>query len=231
MKKILLLALMLSACTSVYAASFDVNIKYGSKGDAVIEMQEFLISENYMSGQATGNFFNITLKAVKAFQLKSGLTPSGFWGPLTRQKATEIIKLDDVEEARGTQPIIQTPVQQVQVINQPVVQQVQIVNPVQPIQPIVVVPVQDVYTLTVTPVTFDNYQRYSPVAKKNNSDINITTCWEIDPIHGKRDATNVINYTSSTVLVPVKVFGYFQRINPSWKIACELEDGKVVSTQ
>ena len=81
-------------------ASFDTNLRYGSTGVAVSELQEFLIDQGVLKGQSTGNFYTLTLKAVKAFQKIQGINPqSGYFGPVTRKAANEILtgQLSDSE--------------------------------------------------------------------------------------------------------------------------------------
>lgn len=83
MKKLIVLALLLSPFTAF--ADFQSNLHYGSTGTDVVALQEFLANQGVFSGQATGNFYSITLAAVKLFQQKEGITPvSGYVGPVTR---------------------------------------------------------------------------------------------------------------------------------------------------
>lgn len=88
-------------------ASFDTNLRYGARGEAVSEVQDFLIDQGFMTGTPTGNFYALTLKAVKAFQSKNKITPiSGYWGPLTRSTATSLLDLtesDTESKAEQTQ--------------------------------------------------------------------------------------------------------------------------------
>lgn len=76
---------------SIAFASFDADLHYGSTGPAVAALQEFLIDQGMLKGQATGNFFSLTLKAVKAFQKAEGISQaSGYFGPTTRNVANDI---------------------------------------------------------------------------------------------------------------------------------------------
>ncbi len=108
MKKSIFLGLFLVLCVPVISfAAFDSNLKYGSSGSAVKEMQEFLVDQGVCSITPSGNFFALTLKCVKAFQEKEGVFPaSGYWGPITRAKATEKLDLtaseDDEKVQTGT---------------------------------------------------------------------------------------------------------------------------------
>lgn len=85
-------------------ASIDTNLKYGMKGSAVQELQEFLVNKGYLQGIATGNFYSLTLKAVKSFQSDNGIPNTGYVGALTR---AEINKELDAEVASSTQAEIQ----------------------------------------------------------------------------------------------------------------------------
>lgn len=90
MKKLLLVLLFVPFITQ---ASFDVNIKYGTKGsDNVREIQEFLTGEGVYSGPITGNFYALTLKGIKTFQAREGIKADGYWGPATRSRANELLK-------------------------------------------------------------------------------------------------------------------------------------------
>lgn len=76
-------------------AALDANLKYGMKGDSVTELQEFLTDQGVYSGPVTGNFYSLTLAAVKAFQAKQNVSPiSGYWGPLSRAKAQSLLDLN-----------------------------------------------------------------------------------------------------------------------------------------
>ena len=69
---------------SLSFASIDSNLRYGSRGQKVTELQEFLIDKGFLQGTATGNFYSLTLKAVKAFQSANNISPTGYVGLLTR---------------------------------------------------------------------------------------------------------------------------------------------------
>lgn len=91
-------------------AAFDVNLRYGSSGAEVIELQEFLTAEGVYTGPITGNFFSLTLAGVKAFQTREGVIPvSGFFGPLTRSAANTLLSEElaaSDEEASTTPKVI-----------------------------------------------------------------------------------------------------------------------------
>lgn len=71
---------------SISLASIDTNLKYGSHGVAVTELQDFLIEKGFLAGRASGNFFSLTRKAVVAYQSSVGLPATGYVGPMTRTK-------------------------------------------------------------------------------------------------------------------------------------------------
>lgn len=68
------------------AASFDTNLQYGLTNNTnVVALQEFLADQKVYTGPITGNFYSLTLAAVKQFQITKGITPvSGYVGPITR---------------------------------------------------------------------------------------------------------------------------------------------------
>ncbi len=82
------IALLIAAFTipSISFASIDANLRYGSHGIEVTELQEFLINRGFLTGQTSGNFFSLTRKAVIAYQVSVGLPATGFVGPMTRVK-------------------------------------------------------------------------------------------------------------------------------------------------
>lgn len=93
MKKILLSVFVLSVLLPTLAfASFDINLKYGSKGQSVIELQDFLQDQGVLTAKSSGYYGLSTLKAVKAFQITQNITPaSGYFGSLTRAKANSLL--------------------------------------------------------------------------------------------------------------------------------------------
>lgn len=81
---------------------FTKTLVYGSQGDEVKKMQEFLISQGFLpSGLNTGAFYGRTLAAVNAFQnryaseilIPASLTrPTGVWGENCRKVANRLCK-------------------------------------------------------------------------------------------------------------------------------------------
>ncbi|TSC59316.1 MAG: hypothetical protein G01um1014107_363, partial [Parcubacteria group bacterium Gr01-1014_107] len=94
MRKIFLLTAVSLFLAPVFVfASFDNNLGYGSIGQGVTELQEFLLAQGVYDGPVTGNFYSLTLGGVKAFQVREGISPvSGFFGPLTRARANGLLE-------------------------------------------------------------------------------------------------------------------------------------------
>lgn len=98
---------------SLAGASFDVSLKYGSRGQAVEELQDFLQDQGFLTGKIDGKFGLGTRKAVIAWQSANNLGADGYFGAISRTRArtvlAEVLKSsDDAEQAEtGT---ITTPV-------------------------------------------------------------------------------------------------------------------------
>ncbi len=92
MKKLLLSGLFaLLLLPSLTFASFDVSLKYGSRGQKVLELQDFLTEQGLLTAAPNGFFGLNTKKAVMAFQRSQGLTIDGYFGKGSRIKANEIL--------------------------------------------------------------------------------------------------------------------------------------------
>lgn len=90
-----MLSLVFAFTPFISHAAFDTSLKYGAKGTAVVELQEFLIEGNYLAaGNNSGNFFSLTLKAVKAFQVANNLPSTGYFGPMSRKIASDLLAAD-----------------------------------------------------------------------------------------------------------------------------------------
>lgn len=69
----------------VTSASLNTNLSYGLQNNSdVKELQEYLIGKGFLTGSATGNFYSLTLNAVKKYQASQNLSKSGYVGILTR---------------------------------------------------------------------------------------------------------------------------------------------------
>lgn len=102
MKKIILSLVLLLSIPTITFASIDTNLYYGIKNQSQVkELQEFLIDKGLLTGEATGNFYSLTLKAVKKYQESQGLPTTGFVGSMTRgvinQELADSLKDSDVE--------------------------------------------------------------------------------------------------------------------------------------
>jgi len=85
MKKLILVSLSLLFIPLMVGASIDTNLYYGLQNNSdVRELQELLIDKGFLTGTATGNFYSLTLKAVKAYQASEGIIQTGYVGTLTR---------------------------------------------------------------------------------------------------------------------------------------------------
>lgn len=91
---------------SLSFASFDQSLKYGSRGDAVSELQDFLQDQGFLTGKIDGKFGLGTVKAVKAWQSANELKADGYFGLGSRAKANEalnaILKDSDATEQAET---------------------------------------------------------------------------------------------------------------------------------
>lgn len=86
------LALGTALVPALALALFDADLSYGDTGSEVVKLQEFLRDRGLFTYEITGNFFDITLAAVKAFQIQQSITPvSGYFGPITRAAANAIL--------------------------------------------------------------------------------------------------------------------------------------------
>src|SRR3989338_6409615 len=90
-------------------ASFDASLQYGSKGQAVIDLQKFLAEQGLLSVAPTGNFYTLTQQAVKAFQAHEGIQPvSGYFGPKTRTRVNAILAQNLKQSDEESQAVVPT---------------------------------------------------------------------------------------------------------------------------
>jgi peptidoglycan hydrolase-like protein with peptidoglycan-binding domain len=66
--------------------NFTLNLKQGSIGNEVKELQKILISKDYLSGTPDGIYGVLTKNAVIEYQKKQNITPLGIVGPVTREE-------------------------------------------------------------------------------------------------------------------------------------------------
>ena len=91
-KKIALLLLFSFSLFNFSYAAYDKDLRLNSSGLSVIELQEFLIKNNYLKAKANGNYGPATQKAVKDFQKKNKISQTGTFGPATRAAVKKISK-------------------------------------------------------------------------------------------------------------------------------------------
>lgn len=143
MKKLIIgfLGVLLLLPFSVSAADFTKDLKYGTKGIEVKQMQEFLRDKGIYKGPITGNFLSLSLAAVKTFQKDNNVKVTGLWNKETRELANNL--LNPVEQVSSKPDWYD---EWVKNYIPPVAQPVQIVSNYQPI----------VYQNSVTPSTISS---------------------------------------------------------------------------
>jgi peptidoglycan hydrolase-like protein with peptidoglycan-binding domain len=108
MKKIIPFILVLGVFLfigSAQAAVFDKDLSYGVEGDSQVKkLQEFLLEEGLYSGPITGNYYSLTVKAVKRLQQREGISATGYFGPKTRSRADVLISSDVSSSETPTVP-------------------------------------------------------------------------------------------------------------------------------
>ena len=72
----------------------DGSLKKGAKGDAVKKLQQRLKELGYYKNSIDGDYGNVTVNAVKAFQKKNGLTQDGVAGTATLKKLNSTSAID-----------------------------------------------------------------------------------------------------------------------------------------
>lgn len=70
------------------------NLKRGSKGEQVRELQTILKQQGYYTGKIDGDYGDLTVSSVKAYQKKKGLLQDGVFGPVTCKKLQADSKQD-----------------------------------------------------------------------------------------------------------------------------------------
>lgn len=70
---------------------FPRNLTLNVSGDDVFALQQFLITNGFLKNTApTGYFGARTKEALRAWQASAGISPTGFFGPLSRGKMSEV---------------------------------------------------------------------------------------------------------------------------------------------
>ena len=97
MKKILftfaLFAVLFAySLVSAQEETFTKSLYFGMQNDSeATQLQEFLADEELYSGPITGNVFSLTVRSIKKFQEREGISPTGYFGALTRARANELL--------------------------------------------------------------------------------------------------------------------------------------------
>ncbi|MEI6304779.1 MAG: peptidoglycan-binding domain-containing protein [Candidatus Taylorbacteria bacterium] len=73
-----------SASSQSLCTVFSGDIAFGSSGDNVTKLQDYLSVTGYFNTESTGYFGNVTLNAVKNYQTAHNFVSTGYVGPLTR---------------------------------------------------------------------------------------------------------------------------------------------------
>lgn len=98
MKKLLVVLLGVLLLLPFSASAAD--LKYGMKNnEEVRQVQQYLKDGGYYKGDVTGNFYSVTLAAVKKFQKENKLKVTGIWNQLSQDKKDELLAIhNDVYE-------------------------------------------------------------------------------------------------------------------------------------
>ena len=91
----------------ICSASLDRDLQYGSMGEDVKELQEFLTDQGHYSGPITGNFYSLTRRALISYQSANTISPAaGYFGPKTRAKVNAALNLQ--LSASNEQAVVET---------------------------------------------------------------------------------------------------------------------------
>lgn len=85
--------LLLPMISSAEVVSFDMSLGFGRNNPKaeVMKLQQFLGELGLLKVAPTGNYLNLTVAAVKAFQNSQGIESTGFFGPLSRAAANRVV--------------------------------------------------------------------------------------------------------------------------------------------
>lgn len=77
--------------TQGFTYVWNTNLEIGSPYyNDVVALQTALVRDGVYTGEVTGGFYTQTYLAVRRFQTKYGINPTGFVGPITRAKLNEL---------------------------------------------------------------------------------------------------------------------------------------------
>lgn len=88
--------------TVVANASTDHDLKIGMTGDNVTELQKWLKTQGFYTGNIDGQFGNSTEQAVKAFQQYVGIKEDGVVGNISRQYMKDLVNGNIQAAGEGT---------------------------------------------------------------------------------------------------------------------------------
>ena len=91
-------AILLASTPSLFAMdanmTIDTNLMFGSRGQAVINLQNFLAEKGFLSASARGSFGMMTKKALMKYQSENGINATGYFGPMTRMSINNMLKMN-----------------------------------------------------------------------------------------------------------------------------------------
>ena len=105
MKKFIIVSLLsLLFAPFVANASLNTNLYYGLQQNSdVTQLQNFLHDKGFLTANATGNFFSLTLRAVRAYQTSAGINPTGYVGTLTKKAINDALTVATNDSATSLQ--------------------------------------------------------------------------------------------------------------------------------
>ncbi|PJE74571.1 MAG: hypothetical protein COV01_00890 [Candidatus Taylorbacteria bacterium CG10_big_fil_rev_8_21_14_0_10_41_48] len=96
------------SAVSLSCINFPSDLYRGLSGDSVLLLQNYLSVSGYLSATPNGYFGPATFGAVQKFQLKNGISDTGYVGPITRLaiqiKSCEPVKMDPVDDTSTQSP-------------------------------------------------------------------------------------------------------------------------------
>jgi peptidoglycan hydrolase-like protein with peptidoglycan-binding domain len=110
MKKIILTVLVLGLFVGplfVFAATFNSELKVGSRGNEVKALQQELIKQGFLKGKTTSYFGNDTKTALVKYQKKNNLKQTGIVDAATRGKLNKIT--NKLIESSESKDVVNTP--------------------------------------------------------------------------------------------------------------------------
>ncbi len=113
--------LLLPVFSSAQVVSFDMSLGFGRNNPKaeVMELQQFSFELGFLKVNPTGNYLNLTVAAVKAFQSSQGIESTGFFGPLSRAAANRVVlsRIPSVSPIKGANLIASVAVYNTKEVN------------------------------------------------------------------------------------------------------------------